>query len=91
MFGMGNGEIAVIDRLNFAPVDFFHITAGGNPSRSQRREALGDVAAKIRIAPGTARIVHAHRLVQFEFAIHGFRRRERYLAKGNPDLFVQRA
>jgi hypothetical protein len=34
MFGMRNGEIAVINRLNFAPVDFFHITAGGNPSRS---------------------------------------------------------
>ena len=43
----------------------------------------------LRITPRAAAIVNAHRLVDFDFAVHRFRRSERDLAKRNAEFRMQ--
>jgi hypothetical protein len=44
---------------------------------------------KTRITPRAARVVNSHRLVDFDFAVHRFRRRERDLAERHSDFRMQ--
>src|SRR4030095_8965257 len=74
-------QIALLHRFNSPSVVLLNITALANPFRAQRRKSLLHITVKIRIAPWAACVVHAHRLVYFDFSIHGFSRSECYLAK----------
>src|SRR6266481_7102171 len=82
-------EKTIINRLNLSSIDFFDITALANPFGAQRRKSLRDIAVKIGIAPGAARVVHAHGLVYFDMTIHRLRRREGYLPKRNANVGMQ--
>src|SRR5437588_7763568 len=83
------GQISVVLRTNGASFDFFDIAAITDPFRTQRRQAVFDVATETRIAPGTAGVVNAHRLVHFNLAGHCFCWRERYFAERNFDVCMQ--
>ncbi len=75
------GKIPVINRLDFSSLDFFDIAAVADPFRAQRRQTARNIDIYVRIAPRAARVVNADRFVDFNFAIHRLRRRERDLAK----------
>ena len=93
------GQVSIINRLNFTPVDFLHVATVEDPFGAQWRKALSDIAVKIWIAPGPARVVNAHRFVRNTYgrdaratpdlAVQRFRRRESYFAEWNADPFVQ--
>src|SRR5882724_6070858 len=53
-------KITVIDRACFTTFVFLDVTTPDNPFAPERRQSLGHVALKIRIAPGTARVVNAN-------------------------------
>src|SRR5437763_4048308 len=53
-------EIAVINWPTESSFVFRHISACANPVRTQRWQALRDMAMKIGITPRAARVVHAH-------------------------------
>ena len=82
-------EIAVVDWLNHAPFDFFGIGAIANPFRAQRRETARHIDICICIAPRPARVVNAHRFIDFDLTVYRFRRRERNLAERNTKICMQ--
>src|SRR4030095_14852747 len=86
MRSMRNGEVSIIDWLNFSSVDLFNVTAFQNPLLSQGRKPLNWVERHARIAPGTARVVNAHRLVHFHLAVDGFGRCERNFPERNAQI-----
>src|SRR6516165_10469354 len=79
-------QIAIVDGLNSPSVVLFHIPAVANPFRAQQRKSLRHITAKIRIAPWAACVVHAHRLVDFDFAVHGLSRCERDFPERNANV-----
>src|SRR2546428_1895442 len=81
MLGMRDGEVSVIDRLNFSAVDLLDIAAFQNPVAAQGRKPFYWVKRHAWIAPGTARVVDAHGFVDLDLAGHRLRRRQRDLAK----------
>jgi hypothetical protein len=86
MFGMRGGKVSVIDWLNLSSFDFFHIASVPNPFCPERWQPTRDIDVYIRITPRAARVVNAHRLVDFDLAVHRLRRRERDLAERHFDL-----
>ena len=80
------GKKTVINRLNFSSIDFFDIVAVANPFCAQGRKSLCYVAVKIRITPWPARVVHPHRLIDFNLARHRLCRRERDFTEWNPNV-----
>jgi len=89
MRSMRFGKIAVILRRNGSSLDFFYVAAIANPFRAQWRQTLRNIAVKIGVAPGTACVVHAHRFVDFDFAVERFSRRERDFAERHSDFTMQ--
>src|SRR4030095_16209841 len=83
------GQISIIDRPNDSPFVFFHVAASANPFRAQRRQTLFDIAVKIGIGPWAARVVNAHRLVYFDFAVRRLGRRERDFPERNANVRMQ--
>src|SRR6188472_2285372 len=71
------GQISVIDRLDDSSGDFFHIATLQDPIAAQGRKPLYWVKRHAWIAPWTASVVNAHRLVHFDLAVHRLRRRKR--------------
>src|SRR5947208_14812182 len=97
MFGMRNGQITIINWRDGPSFDLFDIAAITDPFRAQRRQALFNDPSRIgstaefRIAPGTARVVNADRLVHFDLAVHRLRRREGYFAERDAKIGMQLA
>src|SRR5437899_5954162 len=89
MFGMRNGEIAIINWRDGPSFDFFDIAARENPVPAQWRQALFNVAIETRLAPRTAGVVNADRLVHFNLAVHRLGRRERYFAERHAKIEMQ--
>src|SRR5438094_8509722 len=79
----------VVAKCRGPAANFFHIVAVANPFGAHRRKPLRDIASKIGIAPRTAGVVHAHRFVDFYFAVDRFCRSESDLSKRNSDVFLQ--
>src|SRR5436853_1994421 len=77
---------SVVDWLNFATVDLFHVAAFQYPILSQGRQALNRVERHARIAPRTAGVVNADRFVYFDLAGNRLRRREIYFAERHADV-----
>src|SRR5437016_12971248 len=75
------GQISVVLRTNGASFNFFDIAAITDPFRAQWRQALFNVAIETRLAPGTAGVINADRLVHFDLAAHRLGRREGYFAE----------
>src|SRR5215510_1888126 len=71
----------IIYGLDFSAFVFFHVAAVADPFPAERRQPLRDVTVKIRITPWAAGVVHAHRLIDFDFAANRFGRREGDFAK----------
>ena len=67
---------AIIDRLHCPAFVFFHVAAVTDTFCARWRKTFFDIAMKIWIAPRPAGIVNAHRLVRFDLAVYGFRRRQ---------------
>ena len=67
---------AVILRLDGATSDLFHVTAVANPFCPQCRQAFGYINLLIGVAPWTARVVNADRLIHLDLAAHRFCRGE---------------
>ena len=78
-------KISIIDRLDFASVDFFDIAARKIHSRATP-EGLLYIDRQTRIAPRSAGVVNADRFVHFDLAVHCFGRRERDFAERNADV-----
>src|SRR5206468_542784 len=89
--GVFLGKISIVDRLNFSPIDFFHISSVAGPFRAQRRKSLRNITVKIGIAPRAARVINAHGLVHLDFAVHRFGRRKGDLAEWNASVGMQLA
>ena len=83
---LGDGEVSVIDRLNFSAIDFFVIAASENPVAAQGRKPFYWVKRHAWIAPGTARVVDAHGFVDLDLAVHCLCRREIYFAERDADI-----
>src|SRR5207253_10090149 len=79
-------QIAIVRRRDRATRNGFHIAAGTDPFGAQRRQTLRNIAVKIRIAPRSAGVVNAHRLVYLNLATHRFCWRERDFAKGHANV-----
>src|SRR5438093_13325407 len=92
-------EISVINWPNESSFVFRHISACANPVRTQRWQALRDIAMKIGIAPRAARVVHAHWFVlenygrgpcaTLHLAADPFRRCERNFAERHANIRTQ--
>ena len=89
-FALARDELPTSSRhrsgLNCSTANFFNIAALANPFRAQRRKSLCHIAVKIRIAPWAARVVHAHRLIDFDFTVHGLSRCERDFPERNANV-----
>src|SRR3984893_14134211 len=70
MLGMRNGEVSIVDGLNFYTFYSSALAAFQNPIPPQGRQALNWVERHAWIAPGAAGVVNADRLVHFDFAGH---------------------
>src|SRR5262249_11133461 len=81
MRSMRFGKKTIIYGLDFSAFVFFHVAAVADPFPAERRQPLRDVTVKIRITPWAAGVVHAHRIIDFDFAANRFGRRERDFAK----------
>src|SRR5436853_7051572 len=92
MRSMRVGKIPIINWRDCASIDFFDIAARENPIPTQGRQPLywvkrhGPSRTGTIIAPGTAGVVNADRLVHVDLAGHCFGRRERDLAKRNTNV-----
>ena len=58
--------------MDCATANFFNVAALANPFCAQGRKSLCHIAVKIRITPWAARVVHAHRLIDFDFTVMVF-------------------
>src|SRR5882757_123423 len=88
MRSMRLGQISVIDRLDDSSGDFFHIATLQDPIAAQGRKPLYWVKRQAWIAPWTASVVNAHRLVYLHRAGHCFGWRKRDFAKRNPHVWM---
>ena len=62
------GQITVVNRLQFSPLAFLHVTAGANPFRAQRGQPLRNGAVEVRIAPRPGAVINAHWIVHLDLA-----------------------
>src|SRR5262245_26825865 len=79
-------QIAIVNRLNSPSVVLFDVAAIANPFRAQGRKSLLHITVKIHIAPWAACVVHAHRVVDFDFTVHGLSRCERDFPERNANV-----
>src|SRR2546430_1476512 len=91
MFGMRNGEIAVINWRDGPSFDFFHVAARENPAPTHGRKPFNWVKRHAWIAPRTAGVVNADRLIHFDLAGHRLGRREGYFAERDAKIGMQLA
>ncbi len=89
MRSMRFGQVAVVCRSNGAAVNLDDIGAAPDPLLAQRRQTALDVAVKICVTPGAARVVNADGFVDFNVAGDGFRRREGNFAERNAEVGVE--
>src|SRR5438552_14230606 len=82
-------QVAIINWPNDSSLVFLHIAACENPVRTQRWQALRDIALKIGSAPRAARVVNAHWFVHFDLAVHRFRRCERDFTEWNANACMK--
>src|SRR5438067_10830493 len=92
-------EISVINWPKESSFVSRHIAACANPVRTQRWQALRDIAMKIGIAPRAARVVHAHWFVlenygrgpcaTLDLAADRFRRCERDFPERDANIRMQ--
>ena len=87
-FGVLAGEIAVVHRLHFASVVFFHVTALQNPFAAQRGQPFIGRAGEIRIAPRPGAVIDAHGSIRLDSAGVGFGRRHFDFAHRHADVGV---
>src|SRR5881396_2111835 len=74
-------QIAIINWPNDSSFDFVHISALQDPIAAQGRKPLYWIKRHAWVAPWAARVVHAYRLIDFDFTVYGLGRCKRYLAK----------
>ncbi len=82
---------SVIDWFYFAALVRLDVLAFQNPFSSQWRQALNWVKRHAWIAPRTAGVVNADRLVYFDLARHRFGRSEGYFAARDANIGMQLA
>src|SRR2546430_8707192 len=74
-------QIAIINWPNDSSFDFVHISALQDPIAAQGRKPLHWIKRHAWITPWAARVVHAYRLIDFDFTVYGLSRCKCYLAK----------
>src|SRR6202030_4629504 len=83
------GKIAVVLRADGAAVNTFDVAALNNPRLAQRRQPFLHLERNGFVAPGTAGVVNADWLVDFDFAGDRFRRGGRDFAEGGAQIGVE--
>src|SRR5947209_18689783 len=89
MLGMRNGEITIINWRDGPSFDLFHVAARENPVPTQGWKPFNWVKRHARLAPRTAGVVNADRLVHFNLAVHRLGRRERYFPERDANIGMQ--
>src|SRR6266545_7859043 len=89
MGGMRFRQVSIINGLNDSSFDLVHISTFQDPIAAQGWKPLYWVKRHAWIAPRTARIINAHRLVYFDLAVHRFRQRERDFPKWHANVPMQ--
>src|SRR5438552_18746931 len=74
-------QITIINWPNNSSFDFVHISALQDPIAAQGRKPLYWIKRHAWVAPWAARVVHAYRLIDFDFTVYRLSRCECYLAK----------
>ncbi len=83
---MGGRKKAIVLRRHAPSVVLSHITARANPRFPQRRQSTLDVPGERLVAPRSARIIDAHRLIRQHRAAQVLRRRQGDLAHWHPQF-----
>src|SRR5439155_21731699 len=82
-------QIPVIARHDRSASDLFNVATRANPGRSQWRQTFFNLTIETVVAPRTAGVINAHRVVRLDLATHGLRRRERDFAEWHTNVGVQ--
>jgi hypothetical protein len=71
--GMFLGEVTIVFGLSVATIVFLNIATSKNPVPPERGETILNVSLVGRVAPGSACIINAHRLIYFQTTAGLFR------------------
>src|SRR5436190_22627317 len=82
-------QIAIINWPNDSSFDFVHISALQDPIAAQGRKPLYWIKRHAWITPWAARVVHAYRLIGFDFTVYGLSRCKRDFPERNANVGVQ--
>src|SRR6266480_18516 len=79
-------QIPVIARHDRSARDLFNVATRANPGRSQWRQTFFNLTIETVVAPRTAGVINAHRLVRLDLASYRLRRRKSDFAERHKNV-----